>query len=384
MKYFPIILICLFNLLTTSFASQYGSISGYFLDEHFEALPGGDIAIEGTNQTTKSDDNGYYKIMGVSSGTYTLKFMFVGYAPVSVHNVKVVPDSDTEILICVASAEFSDPPKFYHDYDASDAKITPFNPSQKTLDLENTGKVDLKEKSKYPKLLFARKFKILQNEKERKFPFIDLDQFVGYYKIGTDRLVNVIEKDSNLYILNFEYFRTDSRDYHKIKLYHEGNRKFIFTETTGNVTFTGSNIFLNFFDDFEMISEGDVGSKISDISNIPVVLMQQGNIYKAVELYKEIYRSDPNDQVISEKRLKHLFLSIESDQVVNEMKIAFVKMCLEFYPESNFFYFQLGDLNEKSEDLRSALQYYIKAQKYGYVDKIGLENRIKELERKLK
>jgi len=381
MKFYSIILICVLTFVTTSFASQYGSISGYVLDENFEGLPGADVKILNTNCKSEADDNGYYKILGVKAGIYTIQLMFVGYAPFKVYNVKILPESDTEIVVCMSNDEMSG---FYGEFDGSDAKITPYNPSQKKIDLEKTGLIEIKAQSKCPKLDFARQFKILQKEKEGKFPHIDIHQYEGKYRIGSDGIIEVIAKDSSLYIYNYEYFRPESRRHYKFKLYHEGKGEFIFTKTSGNIIFENNKIHLNYIDEFAMIAEGDIGIRISDISNIPLVLMQQGKIYEAIRLYKEIYRSDQKDKYISEKRLKHIFLSIESDPMENEMKISFVTMCHEFYPESSFFYFHLGDLKEKSNDIESALEYYIEAQKYGFIDKIGLENRIEKLKKNIK
>ena len=164
-----IVVIILCTILTASFASQYGSISGYVLDKNFKPLYGTRIYIENMGNKIENagqfydvkdgeaDKTGYFKILGIDAGTYTLKFDYVGYIPHTVTMVQVKPDSDTEIIICIQNEGFNGPPP-YHDYDASDAKITPYNPSQKNIDLEKTGKVDFKEKSKYPKLDFAEKY----------------------------------------------------------------------------------------------------------------------------------------------------------------------------------------------------------------------------------
>jgi len=165
MKYFLIVLICLFTILNSSFASQYGSISGYFLDEYFEALPEGKILIDENKIKIKCNEEGYFKIIGIETGSYTLKFTYPGYSTIFVHNVHVESDSDTELLVCTKS-DVLDGLKY--DYDASDAKITPYNPSQKNIELEKTGKVDFKEKSKYPKLDFAEKFYLIQKEKKNQ------------------------------------------------------------------------------------------------------------------------------------------------------------------------------------------------------------------------
>jgi len=162
LKKFTLILIYLFTLPTTIFASQYGSISGYFLDEHFEALPEGEILIDENNNIINSNEDGYFKIIGIEPGSYTLKFTYPGYSIIVVHNIQIQTDSDTELIVCTKS-DVLDGLKY--DYDASEAKITPYNPSQKNIDLEKTGKVDFKEKSKYPKLDFAEKYYLMQKEK---------------------------------------------------------------------------------------------------------------------------------------------------------------------------------------------------------------------------
>ncbi len=70
-------IITLFSLL--SFAQQ-GKIAGRVLDKDQNLpLPGATLTIKEINKNTISDENGYYEILNIAQGKYTLKVSYIGY-----------------------------------------------------------------------------------------------------------------------------------------------------------------------------------------------------------------------------------------------------------------------------------------------------------------
>jgi len=75
------------------FAGTTGKIAGYVKDAKTgEPLPAVNIIIEGTTMGASTDANGYYVILNVPVGTYTLRASMIGYKEVRLENVKVSVD----------------------------------------------------------------------------------------------------------------------------------------------------------------------------------------------------------------------------------------------------------------------------------------------------
>lgn len=99
LKSFILGLICLL-LPTQIFAGTTGKISGRVTDGSTgEPLPGVNVYLEGTMLGAASDIEGYFFIINVKPGTYTLKATFVGYADYTVKEVIVQSDLTTQINI---------------------------------------------------------------------------------------------------------------------------------------------------------------------------------------------------------------------------------------------------------------------------------------------
>lgn len=371
----------MFTLVTDSFTSQYGSISGYFLDEHFEALPGGDIAIEGTNQTIESDDNGYYKIMGVSSGTYTLKFMFVGYAPALVHNVKVLSDSDTEIVICLNLSEMD---YFGNNYDGSNAKITPYNPSQKNIDLEKTGKVDIKEKSKYHKLDFAERIHLLQKDKERALPKFNSEDIIGIYQTSPDGYFEFKMIDGDLYMNLYDitsYIRNDS-----FRLYHKGNNIFFTKEMSGEIIFKNNTLNFQINNPHFWIKPEKIFQKSNYDLKIPRLLAVQGKSDEAINLYRILLLNNPKSYYTNDD----YYRSIQYYLIKNNLFDAAIiigKVNVEFNSDRASCYYDLAEVYIKKNEIESAIETYKsclnKAKYLSETDILAVNSIIRDLEKKL-
>ena len=75
------------------FAGTHGKIAGRVTDaENGQPLPGVDVMIEGTTMGASTNVDGYYTLLNVPPGTYTVKFSIIGYAKTSVRDVRVVID----------------------------------------------------------------------------------------------------------------------------------------------------------------------------------------------------------------------------------------------------------------------------------------------------
>ncbi|OYD16263.1 hypothetical protein CH333_03820 [candidate division WOR-3 bacterium JGI_Cruoil_03_44_89] len=85
------VLMALLPLLAFSLSAQVsGKISGRVVDKQTgESLPGANIVIEGTTMGAASDLDGYYFIINVPVGEWTVKASMMGYNPVTIENVRV-------------------------------------------------------------------------------------------------------------------------------------------------------------------------------------------------------------------------------------------------------------------------------------------------------
>ncbi len=80
--------------------AQSGKIAGTIAEvETGETLVGVNILIEGTTQGAVTDEDGYFTILNVSPGTYTLRASFIGFATQIVEDVRVNIDQTTTVDI---------------------------------------------------------------------------------------------------------------------------------------------------------------------------------------------------------------------------------------------------------------------------------------------
>jgi outer membrane receptor protein involved in Fe transport len=96
-KLFCFTLLILFA--STSYAqSGVGKLSGRVVDANTkEPLIGANILIMDTQLGAATDINGEYFILNITPGTYTVRFSYVGYAPKTVENVRMVANITYEL-----------------------------------------------------------------------------------------------------------------------------------------------------------------------------------------------------------------------------------------------------------------------------------------------
>lgn len=96
--FFSLIVFFFFSSLNV-FAQSKGKISGFVKDKQGEPLPGVQIIIEGTTKGVLAELDGFYSILNLSPGTYTLLYKYIGFADVRVEEIEVLIDRTTEINV---------------------------------------------------------------------------------------------------------------------------------------------------------------------------------------------------------------------------------------------------------------------------------------------
>lgn len=97
------IMLLVILISTMALAGTKGKIVGKVIDKDTgKPLVGVNIIVEGEGLGAATDLDGGYYIVNVRSGTYSLKFTFIGYTPVTVKNVDVVQDMSTVINVEMA------------------------------------------------------------------------------------------------------------------------------------------------------------------------------------------------------------------------------------------------------------------------------------------
>ena len=99
MKPFKVFFI-LFLLVALTYAGNTGKIVGVVVDSQTgEALLGANIIIEGTTMGAATDIDGYFIILNVPPGKYTVECIMLGYATQRIENVTVQSDQTTQLQI---------------------------------------------------------------------------------------------------------------------------------------------------------------------------------------------------------------------------------------------------------------------------------------------
>jgi outer membrane receptor protein involved in Fe transport len=101
----PIVLLFALLLLPgVIFAGVTGKIKGKVTDrDSKEALVGANVQVDGTTFGAATDVNGEYTILNVPAGAYTVKATYVGYAQVTITNVRINADLTTDLDVAMVS-----------------------------------------------------------------------------------------------------------------------------------------------------------------------------------------------------------------------------------------------------------------------------------------
>jgi len=95
MRFFNLLFILIFLIVPVILTGQTYTVSGYVIDESTgETLIGANIIVRNTEKGAATDGNGFFRITGLSSGSYVLKVSYIGYeqkkVPVNVGNKSMV------------------------------------------------------------------------------------------------------------------------------------------------------------------------------------------------------------------------------------------------------------------------------------------------------
>jgi outer membrane receptor protein involved in Fe transport len=74
-----------------------GKLSGRIIDNTGEPLIGSSIIVEGTKQGAVTDVDGYYTILNIRAGIYSISFRSIGYQTKIIQNVKINADQTTKL-----------------------------------------------------------------------------------------------------------------------------------------------------------------------------------------------------------------------------------------------------------------------------------------------
>lgn len=84
--------------------AQDGKLRGLVTDkESGEPLIGANVVVDGTSLGAASDVNGEYVILSVPPGIYTVKASYIGYAPVTISNVRILSNMTTTQDVTMSS-----------------------------------------------------------------------------------------------------------------------------------------------------------------------------------------------------------------------------------------------------------------------------------------
>ena len=101
---FLFIVLFLFSVCLTVYAGTTGKIAGQVVDKETGApLPGVNVLVKGTFLGAATDLNGFYAILNVPPGVHTVEALMVGYADMTVENVRVYIDQTAPVDIAMVA-----------------------------------------------------------------------------------------------------------------------------------------------------------------------------------------------------------------------------------------------------------------------------------------
>jgi outer membrane receptor for ferrienterochelin and colicin len=98
------LLLLLLLLPMLASASSKGKITGFITDTSGETLPGVQIFIESSSRGTISELDGFYQLLNLDPGFYTVVYKYIGFADIRMSEIEVFPDKNTEINVVMREA----------------------------------------------------------------------------------------------------------------------------------------------------------------------------------------------------------------------------------------------------------------------------------------
>ncbi|OGG44397.1 MAG: hypothetical protein A3F84_00800 [Candidatus Handelsmanbacteria bacterium RIFCSPLOWO2_12_FULL_64_10] len=94
---FAVLAVVLTLPLSGAFAGTTGKIAGRIMDDKGASLPGASVVIEGAKRGAVTDKDGFYTILSVEPGNYSLTASLVGYGKVTKRGVNVIVDYTAKV-----------------------------------------------------------------------------------------------------------------------------------------------------------------------------------------------------------------------------------------------------------------------------------------------
>ena len=102
---FTLSLLLVFFFIQSVFAGDTGKITGTVIEkETGDPLPGANVILLETIMGTAVDENGYFLILNVPSGTYTVSAGIIGYSTLTITKVRVSGDLTTNLEFVLSPA----------------------------------------------------------------------------------------------------------------------------------------------------------------------------------------------------------------------------------------------------------------------------------------
>ena len=82
---------------TISYAGITGKVQGIITDQNGQPLPGSNVMILGTNRGAAADENGFYIILNMPPGKYSIMAQMIGFKSITKTDMSVNSDRTTEV-----------------------------------------------------------------------------------------------------------------------------------------------------------------------------------------------------------------------------------------------------------------------------------------------
>ncbi|MBN8547313.1 MAG: TonB-dependent receptor [Ignavibacteria bacterium] len=107
-KFLPVILLIFIVLISGQLNAQTaGKLAGRVTDENGQPLIGATVIVESTNKGAVTDFDGYYTILNLRAGTYSVEFRYTGFQSKKVEAIAVSTDQTTKIDVKLQSTSFT-------------------------------------------------------------------------------------------------------------------------------------------------------------------------------------------------------------------------------------------------------------------------------------
>ena len=103
-KLFKALLIIVFPMMI--FAGETGKVMGTVTDKaNGNLLPGVNVVLEGTGMGAATDEDGDFYILNIPPGLYNVKLSYIGYAVITIENIRVTKDLTTNLYTVELSSD---------------------------------------------------------------------------------------------------------------------------------------------------------------------------------------------------------------------------------------------------------------------------------------